>query len=179
MKEELGHGSLNSWARQSLGIASEKDAKDRPFMDKPFLTLVAAYGRQMRRILEVKLEVWSELPDEENEFWLKVIENVGPYAGKKPVESIGGREFCKAPSDGCASAIASEGEARDASSGDESRLETLGGTSVFRAVDSRNPRQTLARHARIALGSGQTANLSKLDWSGRLRLEGCRICPAA
>lgn len=56
------HGSLDSWARDDLGLAldaefsiseerarellaqitAEREAKDRPFMDKPFLILVAA-----------------------------------------------------------------------------------------------------------------------------------------
>ena len=106
MKEELGHGSLDAWARQSLGISpdadfrisddearkilaqidAEKDSKDCPFMDKPFLILVAAYGRQMRGILGAKLKIWAELPDEENKFWLKVVQNAGKYDGKAPVE---------------------------------------------------------------------------------------------
>ncbi len=62
-----------------------REAKDRPFMDKPFLILVAAYGRQMRGILGSKLKIWAELPDEENKFWLKVVQNAGKYGGKSPV----------------------------------------------------------------------------------------------
>ena len=37
--------------------ASEREAKDRPFMDKPFLTLGAAFGRQMWGILGAKLKI--------------------------------------------------------------------------------------------------------------------------
>lgn len=106
MKEGVGHGSLDAWARQSLGISpyadfrisddearkilaqieAERESKDRPFMDKPFLILVAAYGRQMRGILGAKLKIWAELPDEENKFWLKVVQNAGKYKkGKAPV----------------------------------------------------------------------------------------------
>lgn len=82
-KERVGHGSLDAWARQSLGIspdadycipdeqarellapiAAEKEAKDRPFME-----LVAAFGRQMRGIFGAKLKIWAELPDKENKF---------------------------------------------------------------------------------------------------------------
>ena len=105
-KERVGHGSLDAWARQSLGLplaadysipdeqarellaqmAAEREAKDRPFMDEPFLILGAAFGRQMRGILGAKLKIWAELPDEENKFWLKVIQNAGKYDGKAPVE---------------------------------------------------------------------------------------------
>lgn len=93
----MGHGSLDAWARQSLGIspavdysipdeqarellaqiAAERDAKDRPFMDEPFLILGAAFGRQMRGILGAKLKIWAGLTDEENKFWLKVVQNAG------------------------------------------------------------------------------------------------------
>ena len=54
-------------------------------MDEPFLILVAAFGRQMRGILGARLKIWAELPDEENKFWLKVVQNAGKYAGKAPV----------------------------------------------------------------------------------------------
>ena len=97
MKEGVGHGSLDAWARQSLGIApdadycipdeqarelraqiaAEREAKDRPFLDKSFLILEAVFGRQMRGILGAKLKIWAELPDEENKFWLKVVQNAG------------------------------------------------------------------------------------------------------
>ena len=40
----------------------------------------------MRGILGAKLKIWAELPDEENKFWLKVVQNAGKYAGKSPVE---------------------------------------------------------------------------------------------
>ena len=74
-------------ARKILAqIEAEKESKDCPLMDKPFLILVAAYGRQMRGILGAKLKIWAELPDEENKFWLKVVENAGKYDGKAPVE---------------------------------------------------------------------------------------------
>lgn len=59
----LGRGSLWGFRRMRI-IASlmsrqescwrrlrQREAKDRPFMDEPFLALVAAFGRQMRGIL--------------------------------------------------------------------------------------------------------------------------------
>ena len=55
-------------------------------MDRPFLILVAAFGNEMRGILGAKLKIWAELPDEENKFWLKVVQNAGKFGGKSPVE---------------------------------------------------------------------------------------------
>lgn len=61
MREELGHGSLDAWARDDLRISPDadysipdKEARKllaqmaKGDVERPFLTLVAAYGDQMR-----------------------------------------------------------------------------------------------------------------------------------
>ena len=54
-------------------------------MDRPLMNLVAAYGTQMRRIFAARIKNAGEMEDAENEFWEKVVQNAGEYAGKSPV----------------------------------------------------------------------------------------------
>ncbi len=55
-------------------------------VNRPFLTLVAAYGQDMRRILAARVLDESELELEEQEFWSKVVQHAGKYVEGSPVK---------------------------------------------------------------------------------------------
>ena len=55
-------------------------------MDKPFMELVAAYGKEMRGILGARVLDKTELEAEENDFWEKIVQVAGKYDGKAPVK---------------------------------------------------------------------------------------------
>ena len=55
-------------------------------MDAPFLILGVAYGTQIRRIFAARIQDAGEMDEAENEFWSKVVQRSGEYAGKAPVE---------------------------------------------------------------------------------------------
>ena len=69
-------------ARELLAqMAAEREAKDRSFME-----LVAACGRQLRRILAAHTMDSSEIESGEQEFWAKVVQIAGKYVEDRPVK---------------------------------------------------------------------------------------------
>ena len=99
MKDDWVGGYLVHWARDSLGLAldaefsiSAERAKElmaqmaKGDADRPFMELVVAYGRQMRRILAARIKDAREMEEAENEFWASVVQNAGNYNDKWPVE---------------------------------------------------------------------------------------------
>lgn len=84
-KGDFDWGNLVHWAKDDLGLAldaefSISDERARELlakiaetrnMDKPFMELVTAYGKEMRGILAVRVLDKTELEAEENDFWEK------------------------------------------------------------------------------------------------------------
>lgn len=98
MKGDFDLGNLVHWARLDLGLALDEDysisdERAREFLaqiasgdaDRPLMELVAAYGRQMRRIFAAHVKDAEEREEAENEFWTTVVQSAGKYGGKASV----------------------------------------------------------------------------------------------
>lgn len=100
MKGSFDFGNLSHWTRQSLGMALDAefsilDERAKELLaqmaetgdkDRSFMELVAACGRQLRRILAAHMMDSSEIESGEQEFWAKVVQIAGKYVEDRPVK---------------------------------------------------------------------------------------------
>ena len=85
MMQELRHGSLDAEFSISDERARELLAQIAAGDEDCFEELVAAFGRQMRRILAARVRDKTELEDVEQDFWITVVQRAGKYGGEGPV----------------------------------------------------------------------------------------------
>ena len=88
MKNGFDSGNLVSYARDGLRLSPDaefslSDGRARELlaqmaetgnMDRPFMELVAAYGKEMRRLFAARVKDAGEMEEVENEFWIKVVQ---------------------------------------------------------------------------------------------------------
>ena len=100
MNGDFDLGNLAHWAWDDLGLALDADFSisdegarellaqiaETGTMDRPLMELVAAYGDEMRRILAARVLDETELEAEADDFWSKIVQSTGKYAGESPVK---------------------------------------------------------------------------------------------